>query len=80
VRQRTIVEKTINRCLLVDDNPAGVDARLARIPVIVLSSSALDVDVTRAAHLGAAGYIVKSIEFAEFRQALKAELSKHMMC
>jgi|AraplaDrversion2_2_1032049.scaffolds.fasta_scaffold00286_26 CheY-like chemotaxis protein len=59
---------------------AGADERLARIPVIVLSTSALDSDVTRAAQLGAAGYIVKSIEFAEFRRALKAELSKHLVC
>lgn len=59
---------------------AGADRRLAQIPIIVLSTSSLDTDVTRAARLGAAGYIVKSIEFAEFRHALKAELSKHLAC
>ncbi len=59
---------------------AAADSRIARIPIIVVSTSALDVDVTRAARLGAAGYIVKSMDFGEFRHALKAELSKHMAC
>ena len=59
---------------------AGADRRLSHIPIIVVSASALDVDVTRAGRLGAAGYIVKSMDFAEYRRALKAELSKHMAC
>ena len=59
---------------------AGADRRLSAIPIIVLSSSALDVDVVRAGRLGAAGYIVKSMEFADFRRALKAELAKHLAC
>lgn len=59
---------------------AGADRRMSHIPIIVVSTSALDVDVLRAGRLGAAGYIVKSMEFAEYRRALKAELSKHMAC
>lgn len=59
---------------------AGADSRMAHIPIIVVSTSALDADVLRAGRLGAAGYIVKSMEFAEYRRALKAELSKHLVC
>lgn len=40
------------------------DARLARVPVVVLTTSAADTDVAAAADLGVAGYFVKAIEDA----------------
>ena len=46
------------------------DAQLRSIPVMVLSSSDERVDVERARALGAAGYLVKGVDFASYRAAL----------
>ena len=45
---------------------------LARIPVVVLTSSALSADIARAYELGANAYVVKPINFSEFEQTLRS--------
>lgn len=54
--------------------------RAARLPVIVLSGSDLQNDRERAASLGAIEYVHKSIDYMEFRRALKAALGRHGFC
>jgi len=41
-------------------------ARLRSIPVVVVSSSALDSDVNMAYRLGASGYLLKTVDINEF--------------
>lgn len=48
------------------------DERTASIPVVVMSSSALEPDVRRAYALGANSYVVKPTDFDEFRDTLGA--------
>jgi CheY-like chemotaxis protein len=48
------------------------DAGLRMLPVVALSSSREDRDVQRAYDLGANGYVVKSIDFADYRETLKS--------
>lgn len=52
----------------------------ARLPVIILSGSALSADRERADALGAIEYVHKSLDYAEFRHALKAALGRHGFC
>jgi CheY-like chemotaxis protein len=47
------------------------DPRLKTIPVVMLTSSRQDRDVTESYELGANAYVVKPVSFAEFRTALK---------
>ncbi len=44
------------------------DAKTRSIPVVVLTSSALETDVQRAYSLGANSYVVKPMEFHEFTE------------
>ena len=44
--------------------------KLNRIPVVVLSSSALDPDVQKAYALGVNSYVTKPIDFAEFAKVI----------
>ena len=53
---------------------------LAAIPVIVVSSSDLQADRDRAHALGAVEYVVKSMDYAEFKTGLKAALGRHGFC
>ena len=46
------------------------DAGLKRIPVIMLTSSALEADIARAYELGASGYITKSTYLHDLRAVL----------
>jgi len=46
------------------------DTRLKRIPVIMLTSSALEADIARAYELGASGYITKSSYLHDLRAVL----------
>lgn len=46
------------------------DVELKHIPVVVLTSSSNEDDRIRSFELGAAGYIVKSIEYEDFAEAL----------
>lgn len=48
------------------------DERTVSIPVVVMSSSALEPDVRRAYALGANSYVVKPTDFDEFRDTLGA--------
>jgi len=50
------------------------DARLAAIPVVVLSTSAVERDVASAFQLGAAGYIAKPADMAQFFSSI------HQLC
>lgn len=55
--------------------------RAARaLPVIVLSGSDLERDRARAAALGAIEYVHKSVDYTEFRHALKGALGRHGFC
>lgn len=47
------------------------DPDLATIPVVVLSTSAVDRDVTTSYALGASGYITKPMDMDEFFQAVR---------
>lgn len=51
-----------------------------RLPVIILSGSSLLSDRERAAGLGAIEYVHKSLDYAEFRHALKGALGRHGFC
>ena len=51
-----------------------------RLPVIVLSGSALQADRERADALGAVEYVHKALDYDEFRHALKAALGRHGFC
>jgi CheY-like chemotaxis protein len=46
------------------------DARLKRIPVVMLTSSEADADIARAYELGASGYISKPSHFQDLRAVL----------
>jgi len=46
------------------------DERLAAIPVVVVTTSALDADLRAAYRFGAAGYVLKSADFNEFLTAI----------
>jgi len=48
------------------------DASFARVPVVVLSTSALDADITQAYGLHANCYIVKPFDVDDFKAALRA--------
>ena len=48
------------------------DAHLRMLPVVALSSSREDRDVQRAYDLGANGYVVKGIDFVDYRETLKS--------
>lgn len=47
------------------------DPRLRNIPVVMLTSSRQERDLTASYDLGANAYVVKPVSFAEFREALK---------
>ncbi len=48
------------------------DDRFRRIPVIVLSSSDSEMDIANCYNLGANAYVVKPIDLASFRAAIRA--------
>jgi two-component system response regulator len=48
------------------------DARLRSVPVVMLTSSALEADVSRAYQLGANSYVQKPVDFLEFRETVRA--------
>ena len=48
------------------------DAELKKMPVVVLTTSAVESDVTAAYALGAGGYLVKPIDFEKFHSLLEA--------
>ena len=50
---------------------AKADPELRRIPVVVLTASNHDTDRRRAYELGAAGYVVKPIDFEAFVRAVQ---------
>lgn len=54
--------------------------RLSTTPVIVVSNSDLQVDRNRATTLGAVEYVHKSLDYAEFKDSLKAALGRHGFC
>jgi two-component system response regulator len=47
------------------------DSRTSRIPVVMLTSSREDPDVKRSYELGANSYIVKPVDFNQFKEAIK---------
>jgi len=47
------------------------DEALRRIPVIVLTTSNSDQDISRSFELGAAGYMVKSVDYRKFMEIIK---------
>ena len=47
------------------------DRRTAKIPVVMLTSSREDPDVNRSYELGANSYIVKPVDFNQFKEAIK---------
>lgn len=69
--------------MLLDINMPGVngidtlreiksDPDLRAVPVVMLTSSKVEADLKTCYALGANGYVVKSVDFAEFREAVKA--------
>ncbi len=48
------------------------DDKLKKIPVIVLTTSVAERDVTESFNLGVAGYIVKPVDYKKFVEAIKA--------
>jgi CheY-like chemotaxis protein len=48
------------------------DETLRMIPVVVLTTSNTEEDVARSFELGAAGYMVKSIDYIEFTETIRA--------
>ena len=48
------------------------DERTRSIPVVVMTSSNEDSDVTRAYDLGANSYVVKPFDFAELAEAMRS--------
>jgi two-component system response regulator len=46
------------------------DVRTKKIPVVVLTSSKEDPDIEQCYELGANGYVVKPVEFDQFRKAI----------
>jgi CheY-like chemotaxis protein len=53
---------------------------LSNTPVIVLSNSVLQVDQTRVEALGAVEFVLKALEYSEFKHDLKAALGRHGFC
>jgi two-component system response regulator len=47
------------------------DRRTSRIPVVMLTSSREDPDVNRSYELGVNSYIVKPVDFNQFKEAIK---------
>ena len=47
------------------------DENLKKIPVVVLTTSSQQEDITESFMFGVAGYIVKSVDYIEFTQAIK---------
>ncbi len=47
------------------------DRRTSRVPVVMLTSSREDPDVKRSYELGANSYIVKPVDFNQFKEAIK---------
>jgi len=47
-----------------------LDSRLRRIPVVILTASRHESDLRHAYELGAAGYVVKPLDFDEFVRAI----------
>lgn len=53
---------------------------LSDTPVIVVSNSDLQVDRARAGALGAVEYVHKALDYAAFRDDLRAALGRHGFC
>jgi CheY-like chemotaxis protein len=47
------------------------DPELRTIPVMILTTSDAEKDITRSYELGAAGYIIKPVDYREFVEAMK---------
>ncbi len=47
------------------------DEALRRIPIIVLTTSNSEQDISRSFELGAAGYMVKSVDYKKFMEIIK---------
>ena len=47
------------------------DEALRRIPIIVLTTSKSDQDISKSFELGAAGYMLKSVDYKKFTQIIK---------
>jgi len=47
------------------------DEALRRIPIIVLTTSNSDQDISKSFELGAAGYMLKSVDYKKFMQIIK---------
>lgn len=47
------------------------DARTRTVPVVVLTSSQEDPDIQQSYHLGANSYIVKPVDFHQFKESVK---------
>ncbi len=47
------------------------DERLKKIPVIVLTTSNSEQDIAKSFELGAAGYMVKSVDYKKFMEIIK---------
>jgi len=69
--------------VMLDLNLPGIDGRkvladikvhqqLRAIPVVVLTSSDLESDITRSYELGASCYVTKPVELADFQAALRS--------
>ena len=50
---------------------AKADEALRKIPIIVLTTSNSDQDISRSFELGAAGYMVKSVDYKKFMELIK---------
>ncbi len=53
---------------------------LSKTPVIVISSSNLQIDRVRAASLGALEYVHKSLDYSDFKNNLKTTLGRYGFC
>jgi CheY-like chemotaxis protein len=56
------------------------DHAARRLPVIILSGSALETDRRRADALGAIEYVHKAFDYADFRHSLKTAMGRHGFC
>ena len=56
------------------------DPELRRIPVVVLTASAHDADRASAWELGAAGYVVKPIDFEDFVRTVELVVRYWQLC
>jgi CheY-like chemotaxis protein len=50
---------------------AKADESLKKIPVIVLTTSNSEQDIAKSFELGAAGYMVKSVDYKKFMEIIK---------